>query len=138
MAKYTYPAIFTVEPDGSGVSVAFPDLPHVYTSGKDIDDALLNASDVLPLMLCEYEDNKEPFAKPSSMQAVNASIHDDHAFATLIFADTLEYRKRTSNRAVKKTLSIPAWMDNIARQNNVNFSQVLQNALSEMYQDTAK
>ena len=53
MAKYTYPAIFTVEPDGSGVSVAFPDLPHVCTSGKVIDDTLLNPGDVLPLMLCE-------------------------------------------------------------------------------------
>lgn len=132
MAKYTYPAIFTIEPDGSGVSVTFPDLPHVYTGGKDIQNALLMADDILPLMLCEYEDSKTEFAKPSSMKDVNASIKDDdNSFATLIFADTLEYRKQTSNKAVKKTLSIPAWMDTIAKQNNVNFSQVLQDALTE-------
>ncbi len=59
-------------------------------------------------------------------------IHaDKKAFASLVSADTLEYRKRYDKSAVKKTLSIPKWLDTMAQEKNINFSNTLQNALKK-------
>ncbi len=56
--------------------------------------------------------------------AIEMAAEDD-AFVTYIPADTFEYRKKFYNQAVKKTLSIPGWLDEIATAAGVNFSQVL-------------
>ncbi|MGN0193860.1 MAG: type II toxin-antitoxin system HicB family antitoxin [Pseudoramibacter sp.] len=128
MAKYLYPAVFTTEPDGSGISVNFPDIPQCYTGGRDMNDALDMAEDVLNMTLLDMEENGDSIPKPSNLKSIPL---DENSAASLVRADTLAYRKQTDNKAVKKTLTIPAWMDTIAKKNNINFSQVLQDALTE-------
>ena len=108
--KYVYPAVFTPEPDG-GYSIDFPDLASCYTQGDTIEDGYLMAEDVLCLKLCAIEDAGEKPAPASSP------------------ADTTEYRRITDGRAVKKTLSIPNWLNVAAEREGVNFSAVLQDAL---------
>lgn len=124
--KYVYPAIFTQNEDG--YLVTFPDLESCYTDGTDMKDAFVNAEDVLNIVLWDMEEAKKDIPSPSSPKAVAC---DGNSFVSLVSADTLAYRKAHDTKAVKKTLSIPRWLDTMALENNVNFSNVLQNALIE-------
>lgn len=123
--KYVYPAVFTPAEEG-GYLVDFPDIPGCFTDGDDMADAIYYAEDVLPLMLLDYEDDNKPVPTPTP---INELTVPDGGFTSMILADTLEYRKAISKKSVKKTLSIPQWLDTIATKRNVNFSNVLQNAL---------
>ena len=126
MAKYVYPAIFTAE-DGA-YSVVFPDLEGCYTCGDDLKDAMVMAEDVLAFTLYHYESRGMAIPKPSALSAVEVK---ENEFVSYVLADTLEYQKIHNNKAVKKTLSIPEWLNELATAENLNFSQVLQNALKE-------
>lgn len=122
---YYYPAIFTTE--DVGFSVRFPDLPGCYTEGDTIDEAYKMATSAIGLYAQE-DDGSFVFPKAS---APNNIVLDKDEFLVLIEFDLIEYLKNTSDKAVKKTLTIPSWLNNLAEQNNVNFSNVLQNALKE-------
>ena len=125
MAKYVYPAVFTQEDKGM-FSVNFPDLEGCYTCGENLSEAMYMAEDVLAFTLYDYERNQTPIPEPSAM---NSIAHADNEFVNMIYCDTLSYQKRNSNKAIKKTLSIPEWLNEAATAANVNFSQVLQDAL---------
>lgn len=125
--NYVYPAIFTPAEEG-GYLVDFPDLPGCYTDGDTLPEALENARDVLPLMLWTMEDHNENIPTPSNPLSL---VVPANGFVSLIDADTLEYRKRYDTKAVKKTLTIPRWLNTMAAEKNINFSQVLQNALMQ-------
>lgn len=127
MAKYVYPAIFTSEENGM-YSVVFPDVKNCFTSGENLADAIDAAEDALCLMLYDAEESGAPIPPASHLKTVSASPDD---IVSLIACDTLEYRKFYHNNAIKKTLTIPAWLNTIAEKNDVNFSQVLQEALKE-------
>ncbi len=126
MAKYIYPAVFT--PDEDGYTITFPDLESCYTQGDNLQDAYDMAQDVLCLMLYHSEEDGKPIPKASDPKAIQA---DSDSFVTLISCDTIEYRKFFDNKAVKKTLSIPSWLNSMAEQQGVNFSATLQSALKE-------
>ena len=124
--QYVYPAIFTKE---NGLySVFFPDLEGCYTCGDDLKDALAMAEDALALTLYRYESAGTAIPEPSSMDALEVK---DNEFVSYVLADTLEYQKMHNNKAVKKTLTIPEWLNELATSENLNFSQILQNALKE-------
>lgn len=129
MAKYAYPAIFTPEENGQ-FSVNFPDVPSCYTDGSGLTDALEMANDVLCLRLYDIEESGEDIPEPTPIKDIK--VNDDKGeFVSLVACDTIEYRKFCDNKAVKKTLTIPNWLNTIAERSNINFSQVLQEALSE-------
>jgi toxin-antitoxin system, antitoxin component, hicB family len=123
--KYAYPAIFTPEEDG-GFSVVFPDLEGCFTCGDDMADALFMAEDALALVLYGYESDGREIPAPSKMEDLKLN---DGEFVNSVACDTMEYRKRFNNKAVKKTLTIPEWLNETAMAMNINFSQVLQDAL---------
>ncbi|MCD7761872.1 MAG: type II toxin-antitoxin system HicB family antitoxin [Lachnospiraceae bacterium] len=125
MSRYAYPAIFTPETDG-GYSIVFPDLEGCYTCGDNIADGLMMAEDVLALILYGYETDGREIPAPSS--ACDLTLQDGE-FVNYIACDTLKYRKMHNNKAVKKTLTIPEWLNEIASEAGINFSQVLQDAL---------
>lgn len=125
MAKYAYPAVFTPEDDG-GFSVRFPDLESCYTCGDDMVDALTMAEDVLALVLYGYEKDGREIPLPSSESSISLS---EGEFVNFIACDTMEYRKMYNSKAVKKTLTIPEWLNEAAVAMDLNFSQVLQEAL---------
>ncbi|MCD8118864.1 MAG: type II toxin-antitoxin system HicB family antitoxin [Lachnospiraceae bacterium] len=126
MAKYAYPAVFTPEQDG-GYSVNFPDLQGCYTCGDDMADALSMAEDVLALILYGYEKDGRTVPPPSTPDTIS---HSSEEFVNFVACDTLQYRKMYSNRSVKKTLTIPEWMNETATAMGLNFSQILQEALA--------
>lgn len=127
MAKYAYPAVFTPE-SGGGYSVYFPDIEGCYSQGDNMADAIFMAEDALELMLYEYEEENKVIPRPSDPQTI---VLNKGEIASYVSADTLKYRKMFNNKAVKKTLTIPEWMNEAATKENINFSQVLQDALRQ-------
>ena len=123
--KYAYPAVFRQESDGL-YSVEFPDLEGCFTSGETLPDAIEMAEDALCLMLYDMEEDGEPIPAPSNPKDIAVS---DDALVSLVGCDTLEYRKLYNNKSVKKTLTIPAWLNTMAERAELNFSSVLQDAL---------
>lgn len=118
-----FPAIFTF--DGKYYNVDFIDLKGCSTFGNSIQDAYAMAQDAMGL----YLDNMVNFPKPS----LDFSTIDlkDNQFISLISIDMDDYRKKFNNKSVKKTLTIPEWLNYLAEKNNINFSQVLQEAIKE-------
>jgi len=127
--KYTYTAVFTQEDDG--YSVNFPDLQGCYTSGDDMSDAVYMAQDILNLTLYDLEQDSKPIPKASKPQDIKTT---GNQFTSVIAVDTDTYRRFYENKSVKKTLTIPMWLNERAEQANVNFSGVLQSALKEILQ----
>lgn len=125
--KGNYAAIF--EPGDNKVYVSFPDLPGCVTSGKDVSDAYDMAVDAANLWLTSaVEDQNEPAPKATPIEQVEYS---DGSWAMLIQVDTDEYMKKTETKAVRRTVSIPSWMDQIAQKRGISLSKVLQDALKE-------
>ena len=124
MVKYVYPAIFTPEPEG--YSISFPDLENCYTSAPTLEEGMEMAADVLCLTLYGLEEKGKPIPAASDVRAVKT---EGEEFVSLVRCDTIEYRRFYDNKAVKKTLTIPAWLNTMAERNGVNFSMVLQTAL---------
>jgi len=123
---YVYPAVFHHE--DTGFSVFFPDLKGCQTQGETIEEATLMAQEALGLYLeCLIEDGKAipPASNPKSLSLTS----DD--FIAMISVDIFAYKNRTNGKAVKKTLTIPAWLNEEAEKQHINFSSVLQEALIE-------
>ncbi|MDD3186528.1 MAG: type II toxin-antitoxin system HicB family antitoxin [Anaerostipes sp.] len=130
-----YPACFIKEE--SGYSVIFPDLNYLATSGETIDEAFAMAVDCLAGYL--FESQKDGTEIPDASQLKTISVSDiakelelkdcDESFVNIVTVDVEEYAKSHFNKAVKKTLTIPEWLNNSAIEAKLNFSQVLQEAL---------
>ena len=127
MAKYIYPAISTKGEEG--YIVCFPDLESCYTEGETLEEALEMAEDVLALVLYEYERKQQMIPEPTPIKQIETK---ENEIVSLVMGDTLKYRKRYNNKSVKKTLTIPAWLNEEASALDVNFSQVLQEALMKI------
>jgi len=126
--KYVYPAIFTEETDGK-FSVNFPDIQGCYTGGDDLHDALFMAEDVLSFSLFDLERENKPIPKASDIKDIKVKKNE---FVNYIRCDTIAYQKKINNKAIKKTLTIPKWLNDLALEKNINFSHVLQEALEKM------
>lgn len=129
MGKYVYPAIFTPEDNGQ-YSIRFPDIKNCFTGADSLPDAMDMANDVLCLMLYDMELASKDIPGASPVASIQSQTETGE-FVTLIACDTDEYRRKNDNRAVKKTLSIPSWLNTQAERAGVNFSQLLQDALKE-------
>ena len=122
--KFFYPALFHKE-DGGGFWVSFPDIPECLTQGTDMSQAYEMAVDALGLALADrIKENNVPV--PTSIDFL---VIAENSYPVIIEFDLLEYKKKHSSRAVKKTLTIPEWLNDEALKKNINFSAVLQEAL---------
>ncbi|MBP3410467.1 MAG: type II toxin-antitoxin system HicB family antitoxin [Clostridia bacterium] len=126
MALHVFPAVF--EPEGELYNVSFPDIPNCYTCGNDLADAMHMAEDALCGWLSRAEEKKAEIPSASEIGALQLP---SGCFASLILADTDAYRRAHSSKAVKKTLTIPSWLNDAAEARGVNFSQILQDALRQ-------
>ncbi|MCL2356666.1 MAG: type II toxin-antitoxin system HicB family antitoxin [Defluviitaleaceae bacterium] len=128
--KYTYTAIFTPEETGM-YSVCFPDLQGCCTSGDDLSDAVEMAQDVLCLTLYDLEQDNKPIPQASKPKDIQIS---GEQFTGVVAVDTETYRRFYENKSVKKTLTIPMWLNERAERANINFSGILQEALKSRLQ----
>ena len=129
-----YPAVFFKEK--KGYSVVFPDLNWLATDGNSESDAMKNAVDCLAGYLYMLKKDGEKIPKPSSVNeisikdvAIELDANDKNAFVNMVSVDVIEYAKKYFEKSVKKTLSIPAWLNLAAEEKHINFSQTLQEAL---------
>lgn len=119
---YIYPAIFEYAKDG--ISISFPDLPGCISCAKTDEDALYMAKDALGLYIaCSEEDNEE-LKKPSKLNEINLK---ENQRAVLIEVNMPLFREAVQNTSVKKTLTIPKWINDLAERNNINFSRASSN-----------
>ena len=134
--NYVYPAVF-YEEEGK-ISVIFPDLGNLATFGDNVADAMRMAQDACGLYLFTALRDGDPLPAPSSLGEINpASILKDFemesavesAFVNMVLVDMTEYARQHSDKAVKKTLSIPMWLNTLCEEKSINFSKVLQDAL---------
>ena len=105
--------------------VDFIDLKGCSTFGNSISEAYIMAQDALGLYLSDLQDFPKPTIPYNHINLKN------NQFISIVEIDLLEYRKKYSNIAVKKTLSIPTWLNTMAEKNDINFSQLLQKALKK-------
>jgi predicted RNase H-like HicB family nuclease len=127
MNKLFYPAIFHVAEEG-GFWITFPDLPECMTQGENMQEAYEMAVDALGLALVSREQEKQEIPPASDISHV--FIGKDE-YCVIVEFDMLAYKKRTNSKAVKKTLSIPEWLNEEAVALGINFSQTLQEALMQ-------
>lgn len=123
MNKLFFPAVFHKEGDGFWVS--FPDFPECFTEGDDMQRAYEMAVEALGLAITSRKNEGDVIPKASQVDEITV----EEGFLVVIEFDMLEYLKKHNARAVKKTLSIPEWLNEEATAMGVNFSQVLQEAL---------
>lgn len=114
MSKYYYPAIFMIEE--VGYSVIVPDLPGCFTQGDTIEEAAEMAKEAMGLYL---EDTpEEEYAKPSKPQDIEL---EDNQFVMMVEFDKIAYDKKFNSKAVKKTLTIPMWLNTLAEKKSYKF-----------------
>lgn len=124
--KNVYSAILTPIPDTGGYAARVPDVNGCITTGTDVQDTLDNIRDALAACLCTLEDFGQPVPVPTVPESIQ---HDEGSLIALVDVDTLKYREETDTRAVRKNVSMPAWLLNMADARGINCSQVLQDAL---------
>lgn len=124
--RYIYPAIFSYAADG--ITIEFPDLPGCLPCGKTNEEALKNAKEAMALHLWGIENDNEPIPEPTSIDKIELKPTQ---IAVLVEVFMPVYREALENQSVKKTLTIPFWLNKIAEEHHVNFSQILQAALKE-------
>lgn len=122
--RYFYPAVFTYG-EGQEIAVEFPDL-NVATSGENDNDALLSARELLGCVIFGLEEDGEELPSPTSLSAMELQANER---AVLIDVYMPSIRSAHINKSVNRTVTLPAWLNTVALEHNINFSQVLQDAL---------
>ena len=126
LEKVFYPVIFHIEE--KGYSTFVPDLDGCFSQGDDMSQAVAMTQEAIGLMLEEYLEKSEELPKPSKIEKIKKDKND---FVVMVEFDPVKYLERNSNKAVKKTLTIPNWLNVIAEKNKINFSQILQKAIRQ-------
>lgn len=119
-----YPAVFTYE-KGKEIAVVFPDFD-VATSGTDDSDAFVSARECLGITIFGYEEDGQALPTPTALSDIHV---EDNERAVLIDVFMPSVRMANVNKSVSRTVSLPAWLNAIALENNINFSQVLQDGI---------
>lgn len=124
--KYIYPAIFSFDDDG--ISVEFPNLPGCLTCGNSEDEAIRMAKEAMGLHLYGMERDNDEIPVPKTIADIKT---EDNQAVILVDVWMPVVRDKIENRAIKKTLTIPKWLNDIAEEQDVNFSHILQSALKQ-------
>ncbi|MDD7143379.1 MAG: type II toxin-antitoxin system HicB family antitoxin [bacterium] len=125
--KLIYPAVFYPFSDGSGgYVVEFPDLPGCVTEGKNLEDAFENATDAASGWVLDELEEGNVVPKSSDYDSVERR---EGGQVSMVLLDMDAYAERYGEKAVRKNVTIPAWLNSYAEKQKINFSQVLQEAL---------
>ena len=122
--EYIFPAIFHEAEDG--ISISFTDLPGCLPCASDMEEAFRNAKEALQLHIFGMEEDGEPIPSPSSVSSLTCHKGDSIA---MIRAWMPHFREKMLNKSTNKTVTIPRWLDILAKKEKVNYSHLLQEAL---------
>ena len=126
MQEYVYPAIFHSNDDGT-FTITYPDLPGCISEGKSLGNAMFMAQAALTQWIEYLTDKKQPVPPASDLTSIQA---DKGEFVNLIRTEI------RSNYAVRRTVSIPKWLDDKVEESGLSLSRVLQDALKERLHDS--
>lgn len=134
--KLTYPACFYPDAEQQGAyAVVVPDLPGCVSGGNTLAEAILMGTDAASgWVLDELEDGK-PVPEASPLENITP---ESGGFVSILVLDMDSYAEKYSEKAVRKNLTIPAWLNTFGEKNHINFSQVLQESLMAIYQRSQK
>ena len=124
--RYSFIAVFNVADDG--ISIEFPDLPGCLPCANNMDEALKNAREALGLHLWGMEQDNETIPEPTSITDIHCKNNEVPAVIDVFMPP---FRDKLNNRFVKKTLSLPAWLADMADKDGVNCSKIFQKALMD-------
>ncbi len=122
--RYSFISILNMDEDG--ISIEFPDLPGCLPCADNIDEAVDNAREALGLHLWGMEQDNEIIPEPTPLSEIHC---DKNTIPVLIDVFMPPFRDKLNNRFVKKTLSLPAWLADLADKDGVNCSKIFQSAL---------
>lgn len=125
--KLVYPAIFYEDKTTNTYTVVFPDLPGCITQGDTIEEALEMAEDAASGWILSSIEDGESINPPSR----DIKCEDKNSFVNYVSLDIDEYAKLNSSKSIKKTLTIPQWLNTLAEREGINFSKVLQQAIKQ-------
>lgn len=125
-SNYSYPSVFKYS--NNVIEVSFPDLPGCYTFGNSEDEAFNNARESLEGFLYYLEEDNDKIPTPRKINSIQTK---DDEVLTLIHVWMVPVRDEMQNKHVKKTLTIPKWLNEVGIQKKVNFSRLLQSAIKE-------
>lgn len=123
---YIFPALF--EQDSHGVAILFPDLPGCLPCADTMEEAFKNAKEALQLHLYGMEEDGEPIPEPSKIENLPRT---DNQLVAMIDVWMPSFREKMLNKSTNKTVTLPRWLDLLAKQNHVNYSRLLQSSLKE-------
>ena len=134
-----YPALFLKVKDSESFTVIFPDLEGCISCGDNLNDAFKMAQDALGAYLFEYYTKPNEIPKASRIDEIKLKLDEEdknyflynESFKNYVSIDLAEYVKKSSTKTVKKTLSIPSYLNEAGIENNINFSLLLQDALKK-------
>lgn len=124
--RYSFLAVLTFAEDG--ISIEFPDLPGCLSCADTQDEAVYNAQEVLGLWLCGMEQDGEEIPAPTQISQLNLEP-DQTPLLVSVYMPLA--RKQIKAASIRKTLTIPSWLNSLAEENHIDLSQTLQNALKE-------
>ena len=124
--RYSFLAVLTFAEDG--ISIEFPDLPGCLSCADTQEEAIHNAQEVLSLWLCGMEQDGEVIPPPTPIHQLALESNQTPLLVSVYMPLA---RKQVKTASIRKTISIPAWLNAAALERNINFSQVLQEALKE-------
>lgn len=122
--RYVFPAFFYFDEDG--ISIEFPDLPGCLPCAHSQEEAFHNAKEALGLHLYGMEQDHDTIPTPTVVSQLRP---DKGGIVAMIEVFMPSVRDRINNRSVNRTVTLPAWLNAVALEQSVNFSQVLQDAL---------
>ncbi len=126
MDTYIFPCVFVYEDDG--ISLFFPDLDGCVSFGDTEQKAFFNAKEALTLHLYGMEQDNDIIPEPSMIRDIALDANERSVFIEVFMPP---FRAKQANKIIKKTLTIPEWLNFKAEHAGVNFSQILQNGLKE-------
>lgn len=126
--KLVYPAVFTpCEQNECGYTVEVPDLKGCVTEGDDLAEAIEMGIDAASGWVLDELENGNNIPEPSLREDIK--LDDDNSFINMLVLDMDSYSEKYGDKAVRKNITIPAWLNAYGEKNNINFSKVLQDAL---------
>ena len=124
---YSYTAVFTQDAGDGWWLVTFPDLERCVTNTETLDEAIIQANNILEdyMALLERDVGTIPEPTPFDKVSVPAGGVKQRIVVPMEMA-----RRRWENKSVNRTVTLPSWMDQKGREAGLNFSQLLQSAVT--------
>ena len=129
--KYLYPAVFTPFGDRDGFTVEVPDLPGCVTEGDSLIEAIEMANDAACGWILEEVENGRSFPAPSDPKYMEV---DKESFVNLMVLDIDAYAEQYGSKAVRRNITLPAWLDTYVQKNHLSLSKVVQESIMDMAQ----